>query len=379
MEKSVGQDARNQENCSARASSIQIPLTKITSIPPGIQVLASSAFVGDRSVVEEVIFEPGSQVQTISARTFGSFHSLKSVVVGSSVEVLGEKCFGDGRSRSRVKFETNSKLRIIDKLAFACSELESIEIPRLVETLGDSCFQSCGKLSSLEFEADCRLRRLGSRAIAWCLSLRSICIPASVEFIGEDCFFDCERLSSVSFESGSQLSTIGAKAFSHCKMLGPSIQLPSSLEAVPVDCFNYCKGLSLIEFGPNSTVRAIRARAFEGCSLISFRIPASVVAIDWSCFSKCGETTEITFESPSKLEEISQFDLGSIGVVSFPDSVLSLTVSRGSHGRFVGNFGRDSQLRELRAYGPGLRGSGFIRLSEPSLKRIRSAAEWKKS
>jgi hypothetical protein len=313
-------------------SPIQIPLSRMTSIPTTIQVLSVEALVGDRSIVEEVIFESGSLVHKISARTFKAFPSLKSIVIAASGEVIGEECF-----------------------------------------------QRCLGLLSLTFEAGCGLRRLERLAVAWCTSLPSICIPASVEFIGEHCFFDCKRMLRVTFESGSQLSTMGSGPFYHCTMLGPSIELPSSLKVVSGYCFTNCESLSVITFAPNPSVRAIHGASFLSCGLRSFCIPDSVVVVDWSCFECCFQLTDITFASPSAVETIDLFDPGTVPALQFPDSLISLTVDRGNRQHFVGTFGRNSRLQDLRAlllYPAVLASIAFLHLSEPALKRIREANEW---
>jgi hypothetical protein len=145
-------------------------------------------------------------------------------------------------------------------------------------------------------------------------------------------------------------------------MLGPSIQLPSSLEAVPDECFAKCKSLAVIAFGPNPRVREIHTYAFRGCPLKSFCIPASVVVITWFCFCDCHQLTEVTFESPSKVEQISHFDPGAVTALSFPDSVISLAVHCASENRLICSFGQDSKLQHFGPLYFPFRGAGFMRL-----------------
>lgn len=228
----------------------------------------------------------------------------------------------------------------------------------------------------MTFESNCRVRRLADETFYESVLLAAVCIPASVESIGKSCFALCGEMNSLTFERGSKLSMIGESAFQLCTMMGPSIQLPSSLDVVPVECFNNCVALSLIRFEPNSSLRAIGSFAFRRCQLKSLCVPASVRVIDWSCFARCPQAADITFESPCKIEEISNFDAGMTTGFPVPDSVISMTVSKGSFPGFVCSFGMNSRLRGLRGSSPILKGGGFMRVTETSLKRLRMVNEW---
>jgi hypothetical protein len=345
-------------------------------IPASVEVIRYGCF-GYATYLSAVSFEPGSHLRTLGVSAFlGS--TIQSIEIPPFVQVLPDNCFMFCVLLSSVTFGEGSELRSIGEAACSVSGIESMRIPRLVEVLGERCFQGCTRLLSLTFEADCKIRRLEQQAMESCTALQSICIPASVEFLGEGCFYASDHLISVTFESGSKLSVIGQGAFCHCRRLGPSIQLPSGVEVVSDSCFNNCEALSVATFEPNTIVREIEQCAFRACALISFCIPRSVVAIDWSCFSDLLEPTDITFETPSRVERISRFNPGILSMLSIPDSVESLTVTRGSRRLFVCVFGRDSRLRQLdwqRDFRHRIEGVGFMRLSELSLKKIRDNNE----
>jgi hypothetical protein len=80
----------------------------------------------------------------------------------------------------------------------------------------------------------------------------------------------------------------------------------------------------------------------------------------------------MALELTSHLEKISNFDPGTTQEFSVPDSVRSIEVGKGG---FVCNFGRDSRLEELVVSAFAYKRVGFMRLSEPSLKRIRRKIE----
>jgi hypothetical protein len=278
-------------------------------------------------------------------------------------------------------------MRLFKYSAFQGSGLQSIRIPHLVEAIGTSCFWGSLNLSNVTFEQPCRVRRLEEQAMALCRSLPAICIPASVEFLGEACFRGCENLVSVTFEAGSKLATIGTIAFLFCTSLGPSIRLPSLLQSIPEKCFGNCRALTAVAFDANASLREIRRAAFVKASLSSFCVPASLLELSWIGLET---VAEVAFESPSQLRRILDFDGGRLQSLYLPDSLESITVRRGGERGFVCHFGVNSQLRELHATHPlvqefgrwvvgpqlAIRGCGFLRLSEPSLKRIRALDEY---
>jgi hypothetical protein len=111
--------------------------------------------------------------------------------------------------------------------------------------------------------------------------------------------------------------------------------------------------------------------------LKSICFPSSCVKINWSCFSSCSEEIEVTFESPAKIREILCSNASNVRQLTVPDSVEVVDLWGGGSRGFVCNFGQDSQLRDLSPARSPRKWFGFIRLSEGSLKRIRSRHEWR--
>jgi hypothetical protein len=375
-----------------------IPLNRLTSIPCKIDKLSSAVFVGDPAIVEEVIFEPGSILEILSARTFSLFPSLKSITVPASVEVISSGCFAEMPLLDRIRFEAGSRLRVLESRAFSkcgshwdeiktrfdalvgkagdftvmaaqtefrgflnglagppissesiciptsvetigieCfahstfvgtvtfeagsklgqlgsrvfyqSLIQSIEIPSLVEVLPESCFRFCAILSSVTFTVDSKLRTIGQEAFAGS-GIQSIRIPRRVKVIPTRCFERCSRLSSLEFEPGSKLFEIQFLAFYHCKMLGPSIHLPSSLAVVGANCFAGCQSLSVITAVPNRALAQMIGLSFSGGGLKLLCISASAIVVDWSWICRYAGTIGITFESPCRVREISNFNPG---------------------------------------------------------------------
>jgi hypothetical protein len=76
--------------------------------------------------------------------------------------------------------------------------LSSICIPSSVTIIGERCFYECETLSRVTFEADSRLRRAEEGAFSDCPSLSSICIPACITNV----LREYQRITSVDGDSG---------------------------------------------------------------------------------------------------------------------------------------------------------------------------------
>jgi hypothetical protein len=139
---------------------------------------------------ESLTYEIPSSVIEIANYAFQRA-KIKSVVIPSSVEIIGYRSFYSTRLLESVTFKANSHLKSIGTSAFQDSGIVNIIIPASVEVIGDYSF-SGQMLESIEFEANSQLKSIGTSAFSLTL-MTSITIPAGVEEIGEDAFM----LSSV--------------------------------------------------------------------------------------------------------------------------------------------------------------------------------------
>jgi hypothetical protein len=90
-------------------------------------------------------------------------------------------------------FKSNSRLIRIESEAFSNSSLQSIVIPSSLEILGSSCISRCESLSSISFESNSQLKHCESRAYYGCHL--SIVIPSTVEFLAYDADSDLSQFS----------------------------------------------------------------------------------------------------------------------------------------------------------------------------------------
>jgi hypothetical protein len=159
-----------------------------------------------------VTFQGGSRLERIDREAFSSC-GLKSIVIPSSVVVVGKHSFFLCKPLTSVAFESGSRLELIDECAFSKTGLKSIVIPSSVIVLGKWSFDGCKPLETVTFERGARLERIEESAFRDS-GLKSIVIPSSVVIVGKESFYECKSLESVRFESGSRLERMHESAFS---------------------------------------------------------------------------------------------------------------------------------------------------------------------
>ena len=133
----------------------------------------------------------GAAVVEIGRKAFSGRHSLKSVAIPDSVEVVGERAFFwcEGLNELRL----GRGIKKIEKDAFQlCSSLKTVVIPDSVEVVGEAAFALCHGLQELRLGTG--IKTIENGAFAKCVSLQSVVIPGSVEVVGMGAFKKCSGL-----------------------------------------------------------------------------------------------------------------------------------------------------------------------------------------
>ena len=281
-----------------------------------------------------VVFGEKSSVKRMGVEAF-MYCRFTEIDIPRRVEQICDSCFFGCKKLRSITFHEQSSLKKIGQSVFSgwsdsTCPLTEIYIPDSVEELGDSCFYQCTSLSRIIFGPQSSLKRLGSCLFLgvyhnYACSLREIRIPDKVEEIGNSCFYSCPELSQVIFGERSSLKVIGRAAFSgDCRAGCPVgyMQIPNSVERICCHCFEGCELLSCVRFDKASVLTLIGSNAFYNCALKEIRIPDTVTELGAWCFQYC-PLERITFgESPS-LKRICVGCFGSCSLVEFsiPKSV----------------------------------------------------------
>ena len=211
-----------------------------------------------------------------------------------------------------------------------CTGLSSVTIPAFVEQIQESAFYGCSGLTSLKFEQNSRLKLLAIAAFAGCCSLQSVAIPDGISYIGFASFGNCTSLSEITLPfigSGTRFDStpcfghifgasdagdnayyvpeslrtvtitlpgtgvLPSAAFLDCKKI-QSVTLPVGITKIDERMFSGCKALRSVEIPEG--VLEIGSGAFAGCeSLVSAVIPKSVTTIRSYAFGDCTGLTGV--------------------------------------------------------------------------------------
>lgn len=170
------------------------------------------------------------------------------------------------------------------------SALTSITIPSSVTTIESNAFVACTLLNNVVISDT--VTSLGTGVFANCESLSSVTLPSRLTTLPASFFYGCINLTTVTLPSG--LTTIGLQAFENCSKLS-SINLPEGLTTISSYAFRGCTLLTNVTLP--STLLTIGGNAFDNCdSMTSVTIPASVTSIGTYAFSNCNLLTAINVD-----------------------------------------------------------------------------------
>lgn len=168
----------------------------------------------------EEITVPDQTVE-IAAHAFDGNEYIKTVKIGSNVEVINDYAFANCSHLQTVTFANGTALKEIGEFAFASSGLTSLNIPDSVTTLGIGAFRGT-KLTSVVISTD--ITSLPDLIFDHCRSLETIKIGNNIKNIGDQAFYGCNNLKTVVCESATP-PTLGGYILSGVP--GLKIQVPA--------------------------------------------------------------------------------------------------------------------------------------------------------
>lgn len=90
---------------------------------------------------------------------------IQKVIIPNTVRELGETAFGYCRQLREVVFEPGSQLETIGVGCFDSCGLEEVTVPRSVRNIGSSAFINCQSLRSFTFEEGSQLAHVGKHIV----------------------------------------------------------------------------------------------------------------------------------------------------------------------------------------------------------------------
>lgn len=194
-------------------------VSKVT-IPTTIEIIGTAAFAYNNSL-KEVVFEEGSEIDTISWGLFGNCVSLEKVNIPSTVKTIDGYAF------------------------YNCRRFEQIDFPLTLEYINENAFEGCSALSSVEFPQS--LKRIGDFAFYNCTSIQSIDLPDGMVDT-EQPLLD-ENGEQVKDEKGNPatqfIPAVGAGSFHTCLSL-KTAKIGAGSTVIESGVFGYCTALEEI-------------------------------------------------------------------------------------------------------------------------------------
>lgn len=159
--KSIGKRAF-QANYDSNGATI----TGSLNIPPSVESVGFMAFKEALKNIYELNFGENSQLKTIYSAAFASSH-IKKVTIPKSVTTI-EKNQSQGAAFEsagigELIFEEGSQLETIDNAVFSQNSISKVVIPKSVKTINPLAFYR-NRISSLTFEEGSQLTTIGNRA-----------------------------------------------------------------------------------------------------------------------------------------------------------------------------------------------------------------------
>lgn len=90
---------------------------------------------------------------------------IEKLIISNTVKKLGDEAFSDCVRLCEVVFEPGSQLETIGNWCFSCSGIEQIVIPKNVQSIENGVFYGCKGLRSLTFEDGSQLTHVGMNVL----------------------------------------------------------------------------------------------------------------------------------------------------------------------------------------------------------------------
>ena len=141
-------------------------ITGSLNIPPSVESIGFMAFKEALKNIDELNFGENSQLKTIYSAAFASSH-IKKVTIPKSVTTM-ERNMSQGAAFEsagieELIFEEGSQLETIDNAVFSQNSISKVVIPKSVKTINSRAFY-LNRISSLTFEEGSQLTTIGDEA-----------------------------------------------------------------------------------------------------------------------------------------------------------------------------------------------------------------------
>lgn len=302
----------------------------------------------------------------LTAKIISSPNASGNILIPSSIfyesreyiiESIGEDSFKNNFFIRSIEFSENSKLRSIEKNAFALSNIQSLVLPSTVEYLRKGWCCQTQYLNEIKISPNNDFfRYLNSdhqiiigksnqksddydSIVFACRNIKEVSIPQTIKYINSYSFSYCTHLQTVNFSENSQVLLFGEYSFSYCYL--KTISIPKTVEKLQK---GWCRGDFLLKkiliSSENKNFKYLNENndAIIGKSdpqtdlydtihaanrnIKHVSISSEIKYIESFAFSECRNLCSIEFDENSKLVVIGEgsFSFSRIESISIPSS-----------------------------------------------------------
>ena len=295
---------------------------------------------GTNKIIQILKFDENSEVKTIYGSAFSKSSNIREIYFPSSLKELKEGWCNVTYNLTKIIISPlNSQFKLIedkyligksdskkdeyDILLFGSRDIKEISIPSNIKIISSYAFESCSNLTKVEFETNFNLQIIESYSFN-STNIKEIFIPSKVSKICENAFSYCKSLTKIEIPQNSNLQTIESQAFSDSKI--KQIFIPSNVSKLSRNVFINCKSLTKIEIPPNSSLQTIESNVFFGSNIKDIFIPSNVSKINENAFNNCKNLQILEISEESKLESfpLTAFCLCPKLLIMIPSSLKKL-------------------------------------------------------
>ena len=242
-----------------------------------------------------------------------------SVVIPASVEVEGKQLpvtvIGSSlHLGTATQVTMPESIKLIERGAFAGTQIKDLTIPASVETIGEMAFYNCTSLQNITFADGAKLKYVAKGAFSKC-EATSITFPNGTLYLDDEVFQGSKITNIVLPDS---VYYLGKSVFESCTCSG-TLTLPASLTVIKEYAFESGSFADIIL--PDS-VSTIERYAFYSTKCSELSLPKSLKSLGNHAFY-CSTNSEIDLSKVTELTEISESAFRSMktGDLVLPDCV----------------------------------------------------------
>lgn len=305
---------------------------KSVSIPKTVEFIGKFAFFYTPLTCAE--FAADSSLQVMEQRAFAYTRNLTTVSIPASLQTMGSAAFYES-GITELTFGPDAVLTAIPELAFAGTKLKSVVMPTGLTQIGSGAFRDNADLRQVTLETDQPLKIMSNAF--YNTGLKTVHVPATVEYIGEYAFVDLRQLESFTVAADNQFYSAtdgllyykaGRKIIAVPAGRTGTVNLPSTVEEIGFGAFENSQATAVI-FPADTNILSIGFRAFYGAEkLKDFKVPSSIVSIDYYAFANCKALESIEFAVDSSLTGIYEgafYGCLNLKNITLPDSIIEIS------------------------------------------------------